>query len=101
MYGLNTQKELFNRLYNHSKQRRLFQKSSAWKQAQYQERLTTLQWIQFRRCMNHTIKIGMFGLGKAGQGALYVTNNLCGKPLWFFSMEQLVSGGFSAALAQS
>jgi hypothetical protein len=51
--------------------------------------------------MNHTIKIGMFGLGKAGQGALYVTNNLCGKPLWFFSMEQLVFGGFSAARVQS
>ena len=50
---------------------------------------------------NQTIRLTHDSINRAafGQGALYAIKNLQGRPKGFYTMEQLVSEGFSAALA--
>jgi 4-hydroxy-tetrahydrodipicolinate reductase len=50
---------------------------------------------------NQTLRLTHDSISRAafGQGALYAIKNLYGKPSGFYTMEQLVSEGFSAALA--
>jgi len=49
---------------------------------------------------NQTIRLTHDSISRAafGQGALYALKNLYGRPAGFYTMEQLVSEGFSAAL---
>jgi len=50
---------------------------------------------------NQTLRLTHDSISRAafGQGALYAIKNLYGRPAGFYTMEQLVSEGFSAALA--
>lgn len=50
---------------------------------------------------NQTLRLTHDSISRAafGQGALYAIKNLYGRPPGFYTMEQLVSEGFSAALA--
>jgi 4-hydroxy-tetrahydrodipicolinate reductase len=50
---------------------------------------------------NQTLRLTHDSISRAafGQGALYAIKNLYERPAGFYTMEQLVSEGFSAALA--
>lgn len=52
---------------------------------------------------NQTLRLTHDSISRAafGQGALYAIKNLYGKPAGYYTMEQLVSEGFSAALVET